>query len=82
VRDQLHVLGPWACGNHSGGPQSQFGYFGEEKYLLLLPGIEPQFFNFPVVIIVEVAVATACGGGGGGGCSSSSSDSLHVHCYI
>jgi len=41
-----------------GGPQNQFGYFGEEKYLLLLPGIEPQFVSFSVVIIVAVAVAT------------------------
>lgn len=48
--------------------------------LLPLPGIEPQFLTFPVVIIVEVTVATACGG-----CSSSSSNSLCVRycvCYI
>ena len=48
--------------------------------LLLIPGIEPQFLTFPVVVTVEVTVTTACGDG----CYSisSCSDSLHVHCCV
>jgi hypothetical protein len=80
------LLGPWLpFSRRLGGPQSQFGYFGEENYLLLLPGIELQFLSFPVLIIE--AVATACGGGGGcnshcSRSSSSSHDSLHFHSCI
>jgi hypothetical protein len=42
------LLYPWmknlqyALNRKLGGPQSKYGHFGEEKNLLVPPGIEPQ----------------------------------------
>jgi hypothetical protein len=43
VSGQLHTLVP--VEQRLGGPQSQYGCFGEEKNLLPLPGFEPWIFQ-------------------------------------
>jgi hypothetical protein len=39
---------PVIFGQRMGGPESQFGRYGDEKDLLLLLEIEPQFLGRPV----------------------------------
>jgi hypothetical protein len=37
-----------------GGPQSQTGHYGEEKYLFPLLGIDPLFLGHPVFSLVSI----------------------------
>lgn len=39
---------------YESGPESWSGCFGEEKNVLSLPGIEPQFFTCPAHSVVSV----------------------------
>jgi hypothetical protein len=49
---------PWyPLDRRLGGPQSRSGRCGEEKNLLPLPGIEPQFLNRPVYSPVAIDVS-------------------------
>jgi len=61
MRGQLYVpaalmLGkePLVTFEYESGPESWSGCFGEEKNVLSLPGIEPQFFTSPACSIVSV----------------------------
>ena len=37
-----------------GGPKNWFGFFGDGGNLVPLPGLEPQYFGFPVRIVVTM----------------------------
>jgi hypothetical protein len=56
VRDQLRasaalpseIVPPVPTGWRLGGSQSRSGLYGEEKIILLLPGIEPRLVALPI----------------------------------
>ena len=61
MRGQLYALAalllgkePLVAFEYESGPESWSGCFGEEKNVLSLPGIEPQFFTCPARNVVSV----------------------------